>query len=48
MILTTESINNSENFVKSITLVDKLNIEIESMGGYVAHNNHHILFIIKE
>lgn len=47
-MISINDIVNSKEFLKSIQQLDDINVSISEMGGYCAHNHHHILYIIKE
>ena len=46
--ITIKDISYHKYFYKSIHQLNVINGEIDKMGGYVAHNHHHVLFLIKE
>ena len=41
-------IQNHESFIDSIKQLNILHSKLKQLGGYSAHNHHHILFVIKE
>jgi predicted O-methyltransferase YrrM len=46
--ITIKDISYHKYFYESIHQLNVINGEIDKMGGYVAHNHHHVLFLIKE
>jgi len=42
------NISDHPKFVDSIQQLNTINYELRQLGGYSAHNHHHILFVIKE